>query len=102
MTVWLWDGEKETRHQWQIIVTRDPKTKKDIKYSLTNAIRKTPLSRIAFIQKQRYWIENFFEVAKSICGLADYQVRSWIGWHHHVAMVLLSMLFLFDKKKECS
>ena len=99
MAVWLWDGKEESRHQWQLIVTRDPKTKKDIKYSLTNAIRETPLSRIAFMQRQRYWIENSFEVAKSICGLADYQVRSWIGWHHHVAMVLLSMLFLFEEKK---
>ena len=26
--------------------------------------------------------------------MADYEVRGWVGWHHHMTMVLLAMLFL--------
>jgi hypothetical protein len=26
--------------------------------------------------------------------MADYEVRVWLGWHHHRTMVLLAMLFL--------
>lgn len=31
---------------------------------------------------------------KGIAGLADYQVRGWTGWHHHMALSLLVMLVL--------
>ncbi len=42
----------------------------------------------------RYWIERAFEDGKGIAGLADYQVRGWTGWHHHMALSLLAMLTL--------
>jgi SRSO17 transposase len=41
----------------------------------------------------RYWIERAFEDAKGGTGMADYEVRGWFGWHHHMTMVLLAMLF---------
>ena len=44
--------------------------------------------------KQAYRMEESFRRAKSECGLADYQVRNWIGWHHHVAQSLLTLWFL--------
>jgi len=31
--------------------------------------------------------------AKSHLGLADYQIRGWRAWHHHMALVMLAMLF---------
>jgi len=34
------------------------------------------------------------EDAKGEVGMADYEVRGWLGWHHHMTMVLLAMLFL--------
>ncbi len=34
----------------------------------------------------RYWIERAIEDAKGEAGLADYQVRGWIEWHHHMVM----------------
>ena len=52
------------------------------------------------MQRQRYWIEHSFGVMKGTCGLSDYQVRSWIGWHHHVAMVMLANLFITQEQMD--
>lgn len=97
--VWLWNGEEEAPRKWTLIVSRNPETKKDLKYSLTNPANQVSLKRLVFMQRQRYWIENSFETAKSDCGLADYQVRSWTGWHHHVALVMLTCLFMQKEKR---
>ncbi len=99
LNVWVWDGEESTAREWKLIVTRDSKTKKEVKYSLSNAGKEISLKRLAYLQHQRYWIEDSFKSAKSICGLADYQVRSWISWHHHVAMVMLTCLFMAKEKR---
>ena len=99
--VWIWPQKgigRETCSQWTLIVTRDPKTKRDIKYSLTNAPHQTALRRLAFMQRQRFWIEQAFKEAKSTCGLADYQVRSWVGWHRHVALVMMVQCFIVQER----
>ena len=54
----------------------------------------TDLYEYARVIKQAYRIEESFRRAKSECGLADYQVRNWVGWHHHVALSLLTLWFL--------
>ncbi len=50
------------------------------------------------MQRQRYWIERSFEDAKSECGMADYQVRKWQAWHHHMALVMMVMLFMLKER----
>lgn len=30
--------------------------------------------------------------------MADYQVRRWDAWHHHMALVMLATLFLVKQK----
>lgn len=34
--------------------------------------------------------EGSFESAKQEVGLADYEVRSWTGWHRHITLALLA------------
>jgi hypothetical protein len=48
----------------------------------------------------RYWIERALQDGKGKAGLADYQVRGWTGWHHHMVMTLLAMLFLLEMQVE--
>ena len=52
-----------------------------------------PPTRLVAQASARYFIERSFQDAKGNLGLADYQVRGWRGWHHHVALVMLAMLF---------
>lgn len=96
--IWLWEQDTNICHHWHVIVRRDPKTKSDLKFSYCNAPRDTDRLRLARMQAQRYWIERTFEDAKSECGMADYEVRGWDGWHHHMALVLMAQSFLLDER----
>ena len=69
------------------------------KYTLTNAPAATPLCRMVFQQRQRYWVERVFEDAKGTCGMADYQVQKWAGWQHHMALVMLAMYFMLSERQ---
>lgn len=39
-------------------------------------------------------VEDCFRRAKGESGLADYEVQTWHGWHHHVVLALLACWFL--------
>ena len=96
--VWLWDGEEDAPRCWHLVVRREVKSAKTIKYSLSNASADTPILRLAQMQGSRYWVERSFEDAKGECGLADYQALGWLAWHHHVSMVMLAMLFIAEQR----
>ena len=42
----------------------------------------------------RWAIEGAFESAKQEAGLANYEVRSWTGWHRHVTLSLVAQAVL--------
>ena len=96
--IWVWNGEEPRARRWHLIVRREIGSPKTIKYSLSNAPMDTPLLRLARMQGQRYWVERTFEDAKGECGLADYQALGWRAWHHHVAMVMVAMLFIAEQR----
>lgn len=95
--VWLWDGNEPKANCWHLIVRREVNSDKT-KYSLCNAAASTPAKRLAFMQAQRYWIERTFQDAKNQCGMGEYQARKWRSWHHHMAMVMLAMLFMLEQR----
>jgi len=96
--VYIWDGESDKVKCWSVIITKSLGGNPDIKISLTNAPQHVALKRLGWMQRQRFWIERAFEDAKSECGMADYQVRKWSGWHHHMALVMMAMLFMLSEK----
>jgi len=98
--VWLWDQKEATAHCWHLIVRREINARNDIKYSLSNASHDTTPLRLAKMQGQRFWVERSFQDGKSQAGLADYQVRGWKAWHHHIALVMMAMLFLLKERIE--
>jgi SRSO17 transposase len=89
--VWDWDGTSDTARPRVLVVRQEQDG--SFKYSLSNISAQTSWERLAYMQGQRYWIERSFQDAKSELGMADYEVRSWTGWHHHIAMVCMAMLF---------
>lgn len=82
---------KET---WLIICKDDGDNK--TKYQLSNTPHDISIERLSQMSCSRYWIERALEDGKGEAGLADYQVRGWTGWHHHMVMTLLVMLFILQ------
>jgi SRSO17 transposase len=96
--VWLWDGNEAQAHCWHVLAIRELGSPETIKYVLSNAPAETSLERLVQMQRQRFWIERSFEDGKSESGLADYQVRGWLPWHHHMALVMMAMLFMLEER----
>lgn len=46
----------------------------------------------------RHYVEEALRTAKGDTGLAEYEVRSWVGWHHHMTLSLLAIYFLVREK----
>jgi SRSO17 transposase len=63
-------------------------------YLLSNAVLDTPLAEYARVYKAEHRVEECLQRAKGEAGLADYEVRTWRGWHHHQALALVATWFL--------
>ena len=68
-------------------------------YLLSNAWVTTPLAEFARVFKAEHRIEECLQRAKGEAGLADYQVRTWQGWHHHQTLALLATWFLTQETR---
>ena len=88
--------ENEVGDEETLIVSkwREDTGKPRCDYYLSWSREPVDLHEYARLIKQAYRIEESFHRAKGECGLADYQVRNWKGWHHHVALSLLTLWFL--------
>ena len=64
------------------------------KFYLSNAPPDTPLTAFVRVTGLRWPIESCFEEGKQELGLGDYQVRSWVGWHHHMTLCILAHFFM--------
>ncbi len=94
--VWVWPaGEKEPRCWW-LVVREDGQG--EIKHTVCNAPAQTALAELAILQGGRHFVERALEDGKSHVGLGDYQVRKWLGWQHHMALVGLAMLFVLQER----
>lgn len=98
-TVWLLESGDAKSRCWQLVVTRDKGDPEAIKYSLSNVPVSTSLSRLAYMQRQRYWVERAFQEAKNEAGMDEYQARSWQAWYHHMALVMMALLFLLRERQ---
>lgn len=96
--VWLWDGREKKARCWHLIAREDNISEEKIKYTISNASEDTPLKRLAEMQCARFWIERSFQDGKSTVGMADYQVRRWDAWHHHMALVMIAMYFMLTER----
>lgn len=86
-------------HEERLIVIRSIEAKPQTWYLLSNAGPGVSLAEIARVHAQRYRIEQCFQEGKGEAGLAHYEVRSWVGWHHHMTLSLLALWFLQLEKR---
>lgn len=77
----------------RLVVIR-PVGESRIDYALTNAGPEVPLAEVVRAQRQRHRIEEMFAAGNGEAGLDHYEVRSWVGWHHHMTLSLVALWFL--------
>jgi SRSO17 transposase len=66
----------------------------ELKVYLSNAPAHMPVAALVGVAGMRWPIETVFEESKGGLGLDHYEVRSWLGWHHHMTLCLLAHHFL--------
>jgi SRSO17 transposase len=66
----------------------------ELQVYLSNAPAHTPVAALVRVAGMRWPIETVFEESKGGLGLDHYEVRSWLGWHHHMTLCLLAHHFL--------
>ena len=66
----------------------------EVKYYISYAEASTPLEVLAKVACTRHKVEDYFEDGKSYLGMAQYETRSWVGWHHHMSLVAMAHLFI--------
>ena len=94
--VWQWEPADAQGRRRFLVVRQEQDGA--FKYSLSNAAPNTTWERLAYMQTQRFWIERAFQDAKSELGMADYEVRGWKGWHHHMALVCVALIFTLKER----
>jgi SRSO17 transposase len=63
-------------------------------YTLSNAGRNERLPVLVTVHSARHRVEEVLQEGKGEVGLDHYEVRSWVGWHHHMTLSLLALWFL--------
>lgn len=68
-------------------------------YYFSNASAETSLLEFARVAKAEHRIEECLQRSKSEAGLGDYEVRNWVGWHHHQTLSLIATWFLVSETR---
>jgi len=92
-------GGRRTKYAERLILIRyqgtDGTTHQDSYFS--NATADTPPAEYARVAGAEHRVEECLRRAKSEAGLADYEVRTWKGWHHHQTLSLIASWFLVQQ-----
>jgi SRSO17 transposase len=82
---------------------RDQDARYDYRYYLTPTgvakgdLEEPSLMELARVIKAGLCIESSFQRGKGEAGMDAYQVRTWEGWHHHMALTLIAVWFLISE-----
>src|SRR5712691_3716659 len=60
-------------------------------------LQEPSLDELARVIKAGACIEASFKRGKGEVGMDEYQVRTWHGWHHHMALSLMAVWFLIGE-----
>jgi SRSO17 transposase len=67
-------------------------------FSISNAPASAPLRLFVWLSGMRWAVEQSFEETKTDLGMAHYEVRKYLGWHHHILTSMLAHFFLWHLK----
>jgi SRSO17 transposase len=77
-----------------LIMRRNLDDPTEIKYYLSNAPADIDPLELVRVSGMRWPVEIIFRAGKVEVGFDHYELRSWLGWHHHMFFAFLAHLFL--------
>src|SRR6516162_5218050 len=81
--------DQDARYRYQYYLT--PTCVSDVE------LEEPSLAELARVIKAGACIEASFKRGKGEVGMDEYQVRTWEGWHHHMALSLMAVWFLIKE-----
>lgn len=85
------NGPEPKQSQRWLLIRRRVSDPTEVAYFACAGPPKATLSELVDVAGKRWVIEECFELAKGDCGLDEYEVRSWVGWHRHVTLSLFAL-----------
>lgn len=81
---------------WQLwlLVRRHRERPDERAYYLCRGPASAPWQDLVRVAGKRWAVEECFATAKGDCGLDEYEVRRWEGWHRHVTLSLFALAVL--------
>jgi len=67
-------------------------------FFISNASANARLKTLVWLSGLRWAIEQCFEETKTELGMDHYEVRKFMGWHHHILTCMLAHFFLWHLK----
>jgi len=77
-----------------LIIRRNLEDPTEIKYYFSNAPADINPAELVRMSGMRWPVEIILRAGKVEVGFDHYELRSWIGWHHHMLFVFLAHHFL--------
>lgn len=89
--VWACGAADDRGWQSWLVVRRHRERADERAYYLARGPAATPAAELVRVAGSRWRVEECLELAKGECGLDEYEVRGWVGWHRHVTLSLLAL-----------
>jgi SRSO17 transposase len=67
-------------------------------YAISNTPASMPFRTLIWLSGIWWAVEQCFEEGKTELGMAQYEVRKYTGWHHHMLLTMLAHFFLWHLK----
>jgi hypothetical protein len=91
--------ETKSKSQERLTVIRTVESQPKTHYTLSNAAAGVSVEEIAWAHDDRHRVEDMFALGNGEVGLDHYEVRSWVGWHHHMTLSMLALWFLVQERQ---
>jgi hypothetical protein len=75
-----------------LVVVRNDRDSKTWTYLASDT--RSNLKELVRVGACRHGIEQALNMGKGDVGLDEYELRSWVGWHHHMTLSMMSLWFI--------
>jgi SRSO17 transposase len=81
-----------------LLIRRTLCEKPEYSYFISNALSSVRIKTLIWLSGLRWAIEQCFEETKTELGMDHYEVRKYMGWHHHILTCMMAHFFLWHLK----